>query len=419
MSSTDEGPLPSQVGEAPAVPDSALAACPGRGLPYPELCEFVFGKHPDNWLLGCCKEVFIGYSTRSQIRRNGASGGVITQVLLYLLEEGLIDGAVVVEQGRPKPWLAEPTIAIDVQSVRRASQSVYVPVPVNAILDRIERFPGRLAFVGLPDQVASLRMLQKLGHHGACKIDYVLGPYVGTAIYFRAVESFLRSHGVRDLRDVVSLKYRAGEWPGYLRIETSDGRILRAKKFYYNYLIPFYITRGSLLSVDFANELTDISVGDAWHPRYEEQGKGYSVVAARTERGYSLLKKMKSRGELVLDPVDAAEALKMHGHMFDFKKRGAFLRIWWLRKLGHPVPSYGYEPAKIPLGRKIVEVGVGLIFFVCRSSIARILAEKVPVALLGPVFDLLRRLWKGISKPNKRRGLGVTRFVITGSPSAR
>ena len=54
----------------------------------------------------------------------------------------------------------------------------------------------------------------------------------------------------------------------------SDGKILKAEKFYYNYLIPFYITKGSLLSIDFCNELTDISVGDAWHPKYEKQGKG-------------------------------------------------------------------------------------------------------------------------------------------------
>ncbi|MCZ7666239.1 MAG: Coenzyme F420 hydrogenase/dehydrogenase, beta subunit C-terminal domain [Chloroflexi bacterium] len=37
--------------------------------------------------------------------------------------------------------------------------------------------------------------------------------------------------------------------------------------------------------MDFTNELSDISVGDAWHPRYEAQGAGFSVVAARTEKG--------------------------------------------------------------------------------------------------------------------------------------
>ncbi len=62
---------------------------------------------PENWLIGNYRSVCIGYSAVPEMRRRGASGGVITQTLLYLLEKGLIDGAVVVQQGRPKPWLAE------------------------------------------------------------------------------------------------------------------------------------------------------------------------------------------------------------------------------------------------------------------------------------------------------------------------
>ncbi len=72
--------------------------------------------------------------------------------------------------------------------------------PVNTILPQMEAFEGRLAYVGLPDQVAALRRLQAAGHPGALKVDYVLGPYVGTIMYFAAIESFLRSNGVQQRR---------------------------------------------------------------------------------------------------------------------------------------------------------------------------------------------------------------------------
>ena len=133
-----------------------------------------------------------------------------------------------------------------------------MPVPVNVVLPQMDAFDGRLAYVGLPDQVTALRHLQQLGHPAAQKVDYVLGPYVGTIMYFSAIESYLRANGVRSLEDVSELRYREGEWPGYLQIKTRSGKVLRAEKFYYNYLIPFYITRSSLLSVDFTNELTNI-----------------------------------------------------------------------------------------------------------------------------------------------------------------
>ena len=164
----------------------------------------------------------------------------------------------------PRPWEASPVIATSVEDIRACSQSVYTPVPVNEILPQMEKFGGRLAYVGQPDHVASLRRLQQLGHPGTARVDWVLGPYVGMGIYLGAIESYLRSNGVRGLDEVKHLRYREGEWPGYLQVVTRSGTVLRAAKFYYNYLIPFYVTRTTLLSVDFTNELADISVGDAW-----------------------------------------------------------------------------------------------------------------------------------------------------------
>lgn len=410
MVETPTGPQPRAVNGV-ALPDTAFSACPGKGLNYPALNDFVFGRQPDNWLIGCYRDVFIGYAADQQVRRRGASGGVITQTLLYLLEHGLIDGAVVVRQGQPEPWQAEPIIACTADDIIASSQSVYRPVPVNQILGQVEQFEGRLAYVGLPDQVASLRQLQRLGHPAARKIDYVLGPYTGTNMYFESIMSYLRANDVRDLRNVTDLKYREGEWPGYLQIKLDDGRVLRAEKFYYNYLIPFYITRHTLLSVDFSNELTDIAVGDAWSPRYEAQGQGFSVVVARTDRGHDLLNRMAADQAVTLDPIPMNEALAMHGHMIDFKKRGAFIRMGWRKVAGKPIPDYGYRPAQIPLSRKLVEVVLALIFLGSGNPVSRRIVEHIPINIIGPVFNTLRLRWKAASKPVKRQGLSEMDFV--------
>ncbi|MGD2143348.1 MAG: Coenzyme F420 hydrogenase/dehydrogenase, beta subunit C-terminal domain, partial [Anaerolineae bacterium] len=324
---TPSGPIPAAAGQQVRLDPIAYEACPGRGLDYPHICREVFGGLPESWLMGHHRRVFVGYSRTPSIRRGGASGGVITQTLICLLERGLVDGAVVVLQGQPKPWLAQPVIAQSREEILAASQSVYVPVPVNTVLPDMETFDGRLAYVGLPDQVASLRQLQRLGHRGARRVDYVLGPYFGTSMYFGAIETYLRSNGIGSVDEVVDLKYREGEWPGYLQIRTRHDRVLRAEKFYYNYLIPFYVTRSSLLTADFTNELTDVSVGDAWHPRYESQGGGFSIVVVRSEKGERLLSAMAHDGAVALEEVSPQDALSMHAHMIDFKKRGTFIRL--------------------------------------------------------------------------------------------
>lgn len=413
MEETAGGPLPAAEGAEATLPPLAYEACPGKGVDYPAAFQTLFGRPPENWLAGPCRQVYVGYACDEAVRRRAASGGVITQTLLHLLREGLVDGAVVLAPGRPQPWLAQPIIAQTEKEIRAASQSVYTPAPVNVILPEMEAFPGRLAYVGLPDQVASLRILQRAGHPGAEKVDYVLGPYVGTAIYLGAIESYLRANGVDDLSEVAELRYREGEWPGYLQIRTHSGRVLRAEKFYYNYLIPFYITQGSLQAVDFTNELTDISVGDAWHPRYEAQGRGFSVVVARTEKAQTLLEKMRSAGVLSLEETPAEEALAMHGHMLDFKKRGAFIRNDWRRKLGKRAPAYGYRPAHIPLSRKLVELFIVTLFAIGRTRPARRVVEWIPLGLLGPLFNNLRKTWKRLSKPVKRKGLSGVPFIVT------
>ena len=407
------GPLPvSQRDDSSTLTELAYQACPGLGINYPQLFRWFFDGLPHNWLIGAYRQIFLGYSLIPRIRRCGSSGGVITQTLLYLLENDLIDGGIVLQHGSPEAWLSTPMIARTAEEIEAAAQSVYVPVPVNTILAEVESFDGRLAYVGLPDQVAAIRQLQRLGHAGAKKIEYVIGPYVGTIMYLDSIRSYLRSKCAKKLEDIAELRYREGEWPGCLQIKLKSGEILRENKFYYNYLIPFYLTKSTLLSVDFTNELTDISVGDAWNPQLEERGGGFSVVLARTELGSRLLKEMKDRGLLALDELSLDAALAMHGHMLDFKKRGAFIRMAWLRRFGRAVPQYGYAPEHISIVRRFVELFISGILLAGHSRLARYLVERIPLKLIGPLFDVLRKAWKRISKPTKRSGLRTMTFRI-------
>lgn len=390
------------------LPQAAYDGCPGRFCHYPDLNRFVFGKLPENWLCGTVRSSFVGHATDETIRRTGASGGVITAMLLHLLETGRITGAVCLRVGVREPWKAEPVIARTPEDIRACAGSVYSATPTNTILEQLISDPGPLAYVGLPDQVAAIRKLQMLHHPSVRGIAYVFGPYTGTQMTFEAIRSFLRSHGVPSERDIVRLQYRAGMWPGHLEITLRDGRILRAEKFHYNYLIPFFITRATLQIPDFTNELTDVSVGDAWSPVYEARRGGYSVVLARSERGEQLIREMHAQNTLSLETIELDQALDMHGHMLDFKKRGSFIRNGWRRVQ----PEYGYSPASIPVPRIMVEWCLRCFFATGRNPVARWLVERMPIGIVGPIFNVLRKWWKAASKPTKRRGLREMRFVV-------
>src|SRR6478735_9416617 len=66
------------------LPQDAFSHCPGRGINYPALYRKFYGRLPENWLTGPALAVRIGHASNEAIRRNGASGGVLTQTLIYL-----------------------------------------------------------------------------------------------------------------------------------------------------------------------------------------------------------------------------------------------------------------------------------------------------------------------------------------------
>jgi coenzyme F420 hydrogenase subunit beta len=412
--STPWGPLPRPGKNLTPDEDASLrvpwSVCPGRGIPYPELYQFVHGRQPANQLVGPYIRMFVGYSGTPAIRQQAASGGVLTSVLIELLRAGYVDGAVVLRQKASAPDEAIPVIALDEDTIRASAQSIYAVTPTLTILPDMERFEGRLAFVGLPEQVAVLRMLQFLRHTGAMKVRYVLGPYTGTNMYAGAVRAFLRMHGVKDSTPIRRLQWRAGEWPGKLRVEMEDGSSYEAEKFYYNFLIPFYISRHCQIIPDFTNELADISVGDAWSPRYESKKGGFSIITARSAHGLEVLEKMQREKTLVLEDASLDDVVTMHSHMFDFKKRGAFIRLEGQRKRGLPIPAYGYWPDRIGAARRLMEAIPAVLFWFGRKKAGKWLLERVPVNLAGRLFVLIRLNWKRVSRPTRNRGLATMRF---------
>jgi len=386
------------------VPDLAYDACPGKGIDYPSLYRSHYDRLPEDWRVGIVDAMWTGYAGDPDMRRAGASGGVTTAVLIHLLETGRIDAAVVAKQGVTSPEKAGYFFARTKEELLACTQSVYIPVPM---LDALREFkPGeRYAMTCVPEQSAALRVLQHAGHEAALQLEYVLGPYTGTALYPGAIRTLLRSHGVEDGDPITSLKWRAGEWPGYLEVITASGRVVRSKKVYYNFLIPFFVTQSSLQSMDFANEFTDLSVGDAWSPRYEALGAGFSVVASRKPAMTALLKDMQQRGLLVLESVDPLQASEMHGHMIDFKKRGGYIRNQWRRLLGFAASDYGLHPVDTAASRYLVEIVVSGLFVIAGTGLARRVLELIPERIIGPVFNWLRLNWKAMSKPTKRKGL--------------
>ncbi len=386
--------------------DTLWQSCAGKVFDFPKYSKAIYGEKVDfHHYTGAFRKIYIGHAGDQKVRLNSASGGIISAVCIYLLETKKVDGVICLRMSHTTPWLSEPFIATSKADILEAAQSKYTISSVNEILAQTAGFEGTLAYVGLPGQVQSIRKLQQVNHPSVKKIKYILGPFYGNTLHFSSVKSFLKSYGVKEHTQIKKLFFRHGEWPGNMRVEMNDGKVIELKKFHANYLIPFHILMNSLLCSDLTNEFTDISGGDAWAPVYEERGKGFSMVLSRSEQGQQIIDEMVEAGLLSLDPIATEEAIAMHSHGYDLKKRGTFIRIRFRKWLGLPVPDYGYAISGFPLKRYLFEIMLDALFLTLGTAPARWLVERIPPERIGRLFETARTKWKKATASIKREEL--------------
>ncbi|MFP4471334.1 MAG: coenzyme F420 hydrogenase/dehydrogenase beta subunit N-terminal domain-containing protein [Bacteroidales bacterium] len=126
--------------------DRMWTACSGKYFSFPEYRDHFYKNAPHfHEYIGAYKNIMIGFANDEAVRRNSASGGIISAVLIWLLEKGRIDGVVTLRMSPEKPWLSQPFIATTSEQIMEAAQSKYTISSVNEILPEIEKFDGTLA----------------------------------------------------------------------------------------------------------------------------------------------------------------------------------------------------------------------------------------------------------------------------------
>ena len=258
-----------------------LRVCPGVGVDFTDLNMRVFGREPDDILMGNYEECYIAHSRDDELRYGASSGGMISQILIYLLEEGLIDGALVTRMNPERPLEPEPFIARTPSEIIESRGSKYCPVPANVALKEILEVPGRYAVVGLPCHIHGVRKAEVISRKLRERIVYHLGIVCNHTPSFRATEFLLERLGV-DPGDVKSIRYRGEGWPGSLRVETESGDLLLLLPEYWGSGFgQLFMPERCRLCADHMAELSDISFADPWLKELKDEKKGRTLVIIR------------------------------------------------------------------------------------------------------------------------------------------
>lgn len=297
--------------------------CPAINNNLEQIGKNLFGGKPKNMRIGNYKKGYLSYSKNDRLRWLGTSGGLVTTLLINLLERGEIDGALLVKN--INPYQLESYIARSKEDIIGSSGAKYLPVPLNVSLREIINEEGRYAVVGIPCQMQGVRRAELNNPVLKKRIKYHFGLVCSHVMNKKGVKFIVKRCGI-DPDDVKELTFRGKGWPGGIKIITdnedksiSNLKSIMSEIFGGFYFSNFYCTVCS----DHLNEYADVSFADAWIPDIiKKDTQGTSIIITRTDVGSALVDRAYKENIIELREISGEEIIKSQQHMNNFKKRG-------------------------------------------------------------------------------------------------
>lgn len=391
--------------------DLCVKVCPGDEFDAEKVAKEIFGFLPDlGDMHGHFESSYLSYATDKGLRENSTSGGLITALLISMLERNEIDGAIVVCSDDKERWKGKPVIARTKAELLESTKSKYAIAPTNIAFEEIRKVEGRYALVGLPCQIHGFHKAAALDPRIKKRVVLTIGLFCHAAIEHEPMKEIWnniskQAGGEDKIERFIS---RVGKHPGTPHVALTDGSTMpvyfpKAKGYrpssmeIINILYRLYTPNRCLTCYDSTSEFADIAVGDPWMaPPSDEIDfyDGYSFTLARTKRGEQALINAKEHNSVTMLALDEKSAKKSNTMMGEEKRWRAFRVIETHKRQGKAVPQYGFETPR-PSGSQIFKTeGNMLSHIFCFLPSLRLYVLKLAFSPLG--YSLL---WLN----NKRR----------------
>ncbi len=318
-------------------PGTRVDALPERLIDRDTEVDHVWGAH---------KRIVLAHAGDPEVRFEGATGGVLTALGMYLLESGRADFIFHTKSSTSEPTFGESTLSFTRGDVWDAAGSRYGPtatlVDITEALDRGRPF----AFIGKPCDIGALRNYARHDERVDRLVKYWLSLVCGGYMPPAAMNDFLNGNGI-DPWEVTRFRYRGQGCPGPTTFETRDGTVtnMRYTDFWgedeSGWSLPFRCK----ICPDGIGESADIAASDTWpggspDPETEDQDKGLNAVIARTGAGKDLMEAAIRDGALGIEGKDltAGDMTEIQPHQTK-KKYAVWARFQGLEQEGKLYPE--------------------------------------------------------------------------------
>ncbi|RKD92006.1 Coenzyme F420 hydrogenase/dehydrogenase, beta subunit C-terminal domain [Mangrovibacterium diazotrophicum] len=321
--------------------------------------------------LGYYYSTYAGFVKEKKFRENGTSGGFGTWIATELLRNKLIDAVIHIKPTRKREKPQDPFFKYELskceEEIINGAKTRYHVTEISDALNIVRTNPGRYLFVGLPCMIKAVRRIQ------------LIDPTINQCIKYTA--SLVCGH-LKSLNWTLSLAWAKGLSPSEtLQIDSftyrTKAKDIPIKAYVYSAQINNgkkkiqedtsnvtggKFNQGALMLPacnfcdDVVGETADITIGDAWLPKYEIDNKGTNLIIIRNKTLDELLQNGKNEDRIHLVDVSKEDAIKSQSGGFRQRREGLAYRLEHTQKKGLWVPEKRVTPGKkgiAPLRKKI------------------------------------------------------------------
>lgn len=265
--------------------------CPQYDWSWSKVENFVFGRERKREeKFGIYRRLVKARAEEDKILEAGQDGGVVTALLTFALQKGIIDNAVVSGFTPQKPLYPAPKLATTTPQIIECAGTRYCYSPnILALAEAAIQKNVETAFVGTPCQIRALRKIQMFGLKKYTKpLQFLIGLMCSECFTYQGLmEEYIHQKLGLDLRDIEKMNIK-----GKILVKTESGiktiPLAEAKS---------YSRESCNYCDDFSSELADISAGGLGL-------EGWTFIIIRTENGEEIFSKAVKAGVIHTKPVE-------------------------------------------------------------------------------------------------------------------
>ena len=320
---------------------SSSSVCPFDNAAVNEdyIASKLFGAIPEikkDKYLGYYVSTFVGSVNSDIIRLNSGSGGMVTWLLIYLLENKFIDGVIHVIPTGSSCVLFRYGVSKTKEEILNGAKSKYYPVEISKVIQEIRNTSFRYAIVGVPCFIKGIRLLALEDKDIREKIKYFIGLVCGHLKTDRYAKSLAWQVGISpdkiqsiDFRVKLS-EERANRYgvriTGEIGGEVVDRTIKLNKTIVGNWGYGLFRYLACDFCDDVMAETADISFGDAWLPEYIDDYRGTNIVVIRNPQIQSIIN--SNTNTLNISKISAEKIYESQIGGFRHRREGLSYRLF-------------------------------------------------------------------------------------------